>query len=655
MTTYLKHVDGLRAFAVLIVLLFHFKVPGFEHGYLGVDIFFVISGFLVTGVVIRDYEDHGKLRFGRFLFRRVRRLFPALAVTCAITFIAAYIIMDSASLARFGESLSAAIISLSNILFWAQSGYFDVASETKPLLHTWSLSVEEQFYLIWPLTLSSFALMFGAKKAVWLPLVLLVLSLSLCIFWLGAGFDAKSESTVFYWMPFRVYELMIGAGAFFVWVNLSKRISEVPIGLNVVMSIIAICLLTISMLPTSWLSLVPLTYLAVLRGVLACFGASIVILFCNERYLKAVLVYPPIVWCGQISYSLYLVHWPIWVFASPYFAHELVRAIFMMSASFVAAALLYYSVENPLRRGWLSNRLGNKRVAEVSVFVVVATSLVVLGMLVHNAQKLPFRGQAFLTPDQITQGMQNRFEFVRRDCNLTRIDDENVCKMDRSKQVLVIGNSHEPDIYNSLKFILADESEVNLISFGTVNGCSPRIENGQLLDETIARNCRERSAKLEKLISERRITHIAYGANRPFAADKEDIFDVITNINERIPHVKTILFGGFVNTTDLCSKIINSDMTYSACFDPTYVKSFPVNERADIPSRVKGRFEYLYIDRFSVMCADGVLEKCEVVGYGEPFSYDEHHITFGYSRLISDRIASNYFEELVEVGLVTND
>ena len=150
---YFSHIDGLRALAVMVVLFFHFETPGFASGFLGVDIFFTISGFLITRLILLELRKTGKVDFKRFFVRRIRRLFPALLATCLFTGAFAYFILGPERLAAFGNSIAAAVISLSNIQFWMGSGYFDSASHTKPLLHTWSLSVEEQFYLVWPLTL----------------------------------------------------------------------------------------------------------------------------------------------------------------------------------------------------------------------------------------------------------------------------------------------------------------------------------------------------------------------------------------------------------------------------------------------------------------------------------------------------------------------
>ncbi len=208
---YWPHIDGLRALAVIAVLLFHFKAAGFDAGYLGVDIFFVISGFLVTRLIVKDIGEHGKMRFGRFFARRVRRLFPTLAAVCVATAIAAYILLDAEKLAAFGKSLAAAVFSLSNILFWSESGYFDAGSESKPLLHTWSLSVEEQFYLFWPATLALGYKLFKDSALKYVTILAFLLSIGLIMAWTIGSFDARKHSTIFYWMPFRVFEFMLGA------------------------------------------------------------------------------------------------------------------------------------------------------------------------------------------------------------------------------------------------------------------------------------------------------------------------------------------------------------------------------------------------------------------------------------------------------------
>ena len=151
----MKHrsdIDGLRAFAVLPITLFHAGIPGFSGGFVGVDIFFVISGFLITGILVRDMED-GRFSYADFYERRLRRIFPALFVMLAVSCVAAYFLILPSEMRSFGKSVIGAIAFFANIVFYREAGYFDDSAEEKPLLHTWSLGVEEQFYIFFPIIL----------------------------------------------------------------------------------------------------------------------------------------------------------------------------------------------------------------------------------------------------------------------------------------------------------------------------------------------------------------------------------------------------------------------------------------------------------------------------------------------------------------------
>jgi peptidoglycan/LPS O-acetylase OafA/YrhL len=149
--TYKPHIDGLRAIAVLSVILFHFDFDMFPGGFVGVDLFFVISGFLITRIIASELISTGSFEFKNFYLRRVRRIIPALYFTIFLSFIFSVLMFSPQHFERFGSSLIYAVFGLSNIFFWQESSYFDTTSIFKPLLHNWSLSVEEQFYIFWPI------------------------------------------------------------------------------------------------------------------------------------------------------------------------------------------------------------------------------------------------------------------------------------------------------------------------------------------------------------------------------------------------------------------------------------------------------------------------------------------------------------------------
>ena len=156
-STHRGEIDGLRAIAVLGVLLYHFSVPGISGGFVGVDIFFVISGFLIGNILWREFSKTGSISLVKFCERRLKRLAPAFIVMSMVTTLAAYFILLPFEFREFGKTLIASTVYLSNVFFFRQSGYFDTVSDEKPLLHTWSLSVEEQFYVFLPLFILLFA------------------------------------------------------------------------------------------------------------------------------------------------------------------------------------------------------------------------------------------------------------------------------------------------------------------------------------------------------------------------------------------------------------------------------------------------------------------------------------------------------------------
>jgi peptidoglycan/LPS O-acetylase OafA/YrhL len=201
---YRADIDGLRALAVIPVLFYHVGVPGFAGGFVGVDIFFVISGYLICGMIDGDIRS-GSFSLGNFYKRRILRILPALFVMFLVTSILAYTYCLPVELEDFSKSLASAVGSISNIYFAGTAGYFDAPAETKPLLHTWSLGVEEQFYLIAPL-LMLFAYRVLPKRAKLLFAVAAAFSFA-------AAFAVSYRNTtfVFYLTPFRAWELALGA------------------------------------------------------------------------------------------------------------------------------------------------------------------------------------------------------------------------------------------------------------------------------------------------------------------------------------------------------------------------------------------------------------------------------------------------------------
>lgn len=332
-------IQALRGLAVLMVVLYHAKIGGLEAGYLGVDIFFVISGFLITTLVASGLS-RGTFRLSNFYFRRAKRLLPAAYVTFLVTALLAPWFLNQQELKDFAIQIVGAVTFTGNFVLWQQTGYFHGAGDLKPLLHVWSLAIEEQYYFLLPATL------LFARPSRWLPgaIAVVLISLGLCIF----GGMWKPIAT-FYLLPTRAWELLIGSvGA--LWLlrtNLLERTKETVI-VQMLFAPALVCLLVLPVVPFAG------THPG-LNAFLICL-ATVVVILRNSPWLNSLFPTKLLALIGDFSYSLYLVHWPIFAFLkNAWFGNSPELPINLrltaLALSFVAAYLLYRLVEDPIRRG----------------------------------------------------------------------------------------------------------------------------------------------------------------------------------------------------------------------------------------------------------------------------------------------------------------
>lgn len=293
---YRAEIDGLRAVAVVPVVLFHSGIAGFAGGFVGVDVFFVISGYLITKIILQDLAG-GRFSIASFYERRARRLLPALLVVLISCLPFAWAWMLPQELAAFGRSLIATALFGSNILFWSESGYFDHATELKPLLHTWSLAIEEQYYLFFPVML---AFVWRWRRSAVLPALLFVILASLAMAEWGWR---NKPSANFYFLPSRLWELLIGA-VFAVRFGNDEWRSETLSLLGLGMILVAMFLFDAATPMPSFWTLLPVAGTALVLG----FGRS-------GTIVARLLSLKPLVGIGLISYSAYLWHQPLLAFA----------------------------------------------------------------------------------------------------------------------------------------------------------------------------------------------------------------------------------------------------------------------------------------------------------------------------------------------------
>jgi peptidoglycan/LPS O-acetylase OafA/YrhL len=400
--TYRPDIDGLRAIAVAIVVAFHAGVPGFSGGFVGVDVFFVISGFLITGLLVQELRETGSISLSRFYARRVRRLLPALALVLASTLLLGSVLL----LAVAGEqqdlakSALAAALSASNIFFWLGSNYFSVGADLMPLLHTWSLSVEEQYYLVWPTLLIALMLLAGKRWGIFIQLLLTALLLvGITTFALGVRMTNTAPTAAFFLMPMRAWEFAIG-GALVLAVPV---IARWPAFVRTLLFVIGVVLIGVATVMLD--STIPYPGTAVLLPTLGT--VALIAAGCGPGFaqVQGWLSSPGMVAIGQLSYSWYLWHWPLLSLAraNDLGERDLARDGAIALVSLGLAWLTYHFIEHPIRSrhypGFRATRTTLLSGAAMSIAVVCCA--LTLGFVAQYSRAHPVDRQMRIAADAV--------------------------------------------------------------------------------------------------------------------------------------------------------------------------------------------------------------------------------------------------------------
>ena len=480
-------IQGLRAIAVLSVIAFHAELP-VPGGFTGVDVFFVISGYVITLLLLREHSK-GTLSFATFYARRAQRLLPALAVMVAVIFVLSWLVQSpfGAQQTTSATGIGAMLLIANVVIVRSVGDYFDAAAESNPLLHTWSLSVEEQFYLVFPvvlvLVLTRFRHKWGLLGTVGaLTLVGFVLSVALTAGWSPWNLTSQPEAWAFYLSPSRAWEFGVGA---LLAIVVTRHNWAPTVAQSRVLSVIGLVLLAASfwlITPTSpfpgTLALLPVTGTAVL---IAAGLAS--------NPVSHVLASRPAVLVGDWSYSLYLWHWPIIVFALllwPGPATAVVAAVI----SFIPALLSYRYLENPIRRMSLTRR-------QVGLAgVAVSTLVVVLGVVLSTLGPRTIPGVREFDEQRKAQGLSSASEcFVQGEFTPSALERCWFRTDDSSGWVLLAGDSHAAHLLDGL---VPAAGMFDLDVFSVTGGACPFVRVS--VPESDVTNCDELNGAVWDLI-----------------------------------------------------------------------------------------------------------------------------------------------------------
>ena len=487
---YRADIDGLRAVAVLLVILFHFGVPGFSGGFIGVDVFFVLSGYLIGSIVFSQLQDD-KFSFSQFYFRRIRRLFPVYVVVIFSTFVLAWWVLLPGVFREFGQSLLASSVYLSNVLFFREAGYFDASAELKPLLHTWSLSVEEQFYLIFP------ALAWIVARLSKRRMFILFAMLTAFSVVASAIYIERDASAVFYLYPFRAWEMFIGTMLAVGYIPQVRSAAA-----RNALSLIGLSLIVVPALLYDDATLFP-----GLAAIPPCLGTALLIHAgaASQGAFQNSLGSAGPVLIGKMSYSLYLWHWPLLVLYQYSQPEELGAGDIAIvgAATIIASALSWKFVEIPFRSGRIS--FSNSKPKVFVSTALISAACIALGLHIHFSNGMPNRLDAETL--KFAQAADDLFGDLS-DC--TTADNDNLpgiehCTLGNpllaEDYVLVWGDSHAGAYKAGIASVVDAAGTPVLIAW--TGGCPPVFDTRK--DESVASmadddHCFDQNERVRRLI-----------------------------------------------------------------------------------------------------------------------------------------------------------
>lgn len=627
---YRKEIDGLRAVAVLPVILFHAGLEEFSGGFVGVDIFFVISGYLITTIILTEKEQQN-FSLVNFYERRARRIIPALFAVMAVSVIFSWFWLAPSYLEDFSQSLLAVSIFSSNLLFWQETGYWGSENEMKPLLHTWSLAVEEQYYVLFPLFLM-FMWRFRTRWILWTFFIVAIVSLSLS-HW--AAFNKPTAN--FFLLPTRGWELAIGAGLafYFLYRNPIMK-SLLPHSLlDEIFGWIGLGMVAYSVFLFNEETPFPSLY-----ALVPTIGTALIIIFSSEESsLGKLLGSKILVGVGLISYSAYLWHQPLFVFARHIYLDNPPQLIFLVlsAASLLLAYFSWKYIEAPFRkRGVFSRKQVFSFTAIGSLFFITFGLLGNFSNGFPERYPLELRNIAALTLNKVNSD-RNR---LRNQLCKTKTSDI-ICGqiINDSTNVLVIGDSHGPDGLNifakafpsanllvaekggcpiihdltGIKYAYQECESFNKIRFAAIQEISKSIDL-VVLSQRMSLPRLEGTKKTIHWLHELGLPFVVLGAGPWYKQSPPSLilhYQIFEGLDEKLS-------------------------------DYTITKHYVVDDEIEpLVNRLGG----YYIRKSEFFCPHGV---CRIImPDGNPLLFDKHHLTLSAANIFGEKLRED--QQLLEI------
>ncbi|UWZ86143.1 acyltransferase family protein [Occallatibacter riparius] len=618
-TQYRPHIDGLRAVAVLSVIFFHFSDTWFPGGYLGVDIFFVISGYLITKVIWREANDN-EFTLARFYERRVRRIMPALLFLLLFVSVVSFLLLLPLDLKGYAKSLFASVSFAANLYFWRTTGYFGGLASEKPLLHLWSLGVEEQFYILFPMLV---VLCTRWRRSILVPVTAGLVVLSFAANTLALRIDA--DKPAFYLLPTRAWE--IGAGCLLALMPVMKLQSK---WIREFLAIVAVGFLVWGLFFNGghlWTDRIPVAIWVVLGATLAIYlGES------GGCWSSRLLSLPLMTFIGLISYSLYLWHWPLLVFTRYYLIESTVpfrQVAILLVVMFGLATLSWRYIERPFRSRSMPVRRVVAWVASGSIVVIAAAGVVL------KSDGFPSRYNQSIAKISAEIGTEYRCEFGQyflfgggRACLLGASG-----KDPDTASVALMGNSHVEMYAPLVTEILRKEHKVGIMV--PLTPCLP------MPDFNLSQACSTAAAKnLRAVESLSRVQTVIIGmtwdrsAEPPFleVADpdlqarhfRESLDRVIDGLEKSGKSV--ILVGPIATPRYQVASVVARQLAFAHKLTaPLYWPADDfINRYQKVFTHYSSKKDIVFIRPDEIQCQNG---KCDFFRDGMPLFADDNHVT----------------------------
>jgi peptidoglycan/LPS O-acetylase OafA/YrhL len=605
---YRKDIDGLRAIAVLSVIIFHAYPNFLPGGFVGVDIFFVISGYLITSILVGESEA-GTFSLFQFYVRRIKRIFPALIVVLIFVYVYGWFNFLSDDYAVIGKHIAAGASFTSNFISWAEAGYFDSEAIKKPLLHLWSLAIEEQFYIFWPF----FILLICRLKLSFLKVV------TIC---LGGSFvwgliQIQSDSIAAFYSPLtRFWELLIGA--ILVGLKRDEPIKAFINGCRGYLSYFGIALISISFVSIDHNSLFPGVW-----AILPTLGAALIILDSSSLSLPNRLLGTRfMVWVGLISYPLYLWHWPLLSIGNWYWADGFsdIRKFQVLLLTVLLATATYFFIERPIRFGEKFKK------TKIITLCFLISFVGVMGYSCYIRDGIPMRHRDFMKQistyqyDKVKEQQQNIcFLMGKNDNPLNYVTQCSNFK--KGLKIILWGDSHAGSLYPGLKQLEKDYP-ISVVQY-SLAGC------GGLLPDASDKSYCVRANKIaldqvKKIRPDYVLLHKHWSS--------ESIPKVGKLIDElRQSNLKVILVGPTPTWSDDAPKLVYKYWKINKKLPPEYFsESLLLKERREIDSYLANLARLKKIDYYSLLDEFCNHDGCRIVMPGKEVALiatDAHHIT----------------------------